>query len=607
MSDLDILSTRIVQELQRVGAALPKDHPDRKALATRIFELLDGSLPTKAEIEAYTPLPSASRTPAEHRAQAVARIADYLWQTLVQEVEAGISVQDLITLVSNYQDTLSSDDRNTVGQAGPLNTDEVLGIVQDVMHAVEGLATPWSNRESLLAQYHHTDLGNAERFLRRYHQDLRYCHAFRTWFIWDGHVWRGDLVQQIQVMANETIRGIYAESAGLLNDQERIALSKHATKSESADRKAAMVLSAGPLVSVKPGIWDAREDLFCCQNGTYDLVRHIFRAHRRSDLLTRQAGVEFNPTAECPTWLAHLDLVFDQDQDFITHFRRFCGYTLLAENPAQVMFIAYGTGQNGKSVTLGTLSYIWGDYALNLSAESLMVRRSEGPRTDLARLPGARLVTASEGDAGSRLSEAWVKQLTGEDQITVRRLYQEEFQFVPKGKIWFGTNHLPTVRGSDLAIWRRLWPIPFTVTIPPDKRDSSIKDRLRTEASGILNWCLAGLRDYQERGYLEKPRRVQEAAEAYRADQDLIGSYLEERCVLDSGGKEPRKSIFADYKAWCEWSGNETLSQKAFANRLKDHGVQDGGVSGHQNARYWKGIRLKTQSELSPFCRGEKQ
>jgi len=167
-----------------------------------------------------------------------------------------------------------------------------------------------------------------------------------------------------------------------------------------------MIACAAPAVAVTPEEFDARPELLNCRNGTLELDTLTFREARREDLLTKCCGVDYDPTATCPTWLAHLDLVFGGDAAYIRGFQELCGYSLLQENPEQIMAILYGIGKNGKSVTIGALARVWGDYAVNIAAESLMVRRGDGPRSDLARLHGARLVTASEGESGAYLSRS---------------------------------------------------------------------------------------------------------------------------------------------------------------------------------------------------------
>ena len=86
------------------------------------------------------------------------------------------------------------------------------------------------------------------------------------------------------------------------------------------------------------------------------------------------------------------------------------------------------------------------------------------------------------------MSEGIVKQLSGGDKITARKLYGSEFEFSPELKLWMATNHKPIIRGTDKGIWRRIAMIPFNVTFTnPDKK---LIHKLRAESSAILGWMI---------------------------------------------------------------------------------------------------------------------
>jgi putative DNA primase/helicase len=360
-------------------------------------------------------------------------------------------------------------------------------------------------------------------------------------------------------------------------------------------RLKAMIESASPLVAVTPDEFDARPELLNCRNGTLELDTLTFREARREDLLTKCCGVDYDPAATCPAWLAHLDLVFGGDETYIRGFQELCGYSLLQDNPEQIMAILYGVGKNGKSVTIGALARVWGDYAVNIAAESLMVRRGDGPRSDLARLHGARLVTASEGESGAYLAESVVKQLTGDDAITVRRLYENEFEFRPGAKIFLATNHEPRIRGTDEGIWRRLWLLPFTVTIPEDRRDPGILDKLEAEGSGILNWCIEGLRRYQANGSrLAPPEKVVAATARFRSESDMVGRFLAQEMKTDPMGTIERTVLYKIYLKWCEDEGERPVSNRAVIKYLRERGFGERKLGG---AMCWTGIRIKSTTE----------
>lgn len=272
-----------------------------------------------------------------------------------------------------------------------------------------------------------------------------------------------------------------------------------------------------------------------------------------------------------------MECIFAGNAGAIAGFRRMCGDSLLAENPAEVFFILHGTGANGKSKTLEVLGAIWGDCARTVDASRTLLARKyhDGPRTELAALVGARLVTTSEGAEGARLDEEVVKQLTGRDRITVRRIYEAEFEYRPGYKIWYATNHRPPV-SADPSIWRRIWLVPFTVTIPPDERDEAIAEKMLAERSGILNWCLAGLREYIDAGHrLVQSEAFAVATEEYRLETDVVKRFLADECVITGETRDfiPRREEYAVYVSWARDNGEPVVSTQKFAGKLREAGV----------------------------------
>lgn len=73
---------------------------------------------------------------------------------------------------------------------------------------------------------------------------------------------------------------------------------------------------------------------------------------------------------------------------------------------------------------------------------------------------------------------ALIKRFTGRDPVKGRFLYREHFEYFPQGKLWLAVNDLPRVPAGDPAIWRRMQVIPFVVTIPPEKRDKALGQKL---------------------------------------------------------------------------------------------------------------------------------
>ena len=205
--------------------------------------------------------------------------------------------------------------------------------------------------------------------------------------------------------------------------------------------------------------------------------------------------------------------------------------------------------------------------------ELLIAGRNNTHPSAIAELHGKRLMFATESGEGRYLSEERVKALTGGDPITAKRLYREPFTFIPTHLLVLSTNHRPLVKGTDFGIWRRIRLIPFEVTISEDEQDTELPAKLLKELPGILAWCYAGWRRYQEHGF-KTPEKVTEATARYRNESDVIGQFLDECCLLDSTKNVPSITLYKEYDSWCEDNGERPMPQRSLTARLREHGIE---------------------------------
>lgn len=438
-----------------------------------------------------------------------------------------------------------------------------------------------------------TDLGNAERFVALHGGVVRYDHTSGKWYRWNGRHWEKDEEGRVVELGKETIRGIHGEAEFVRTADERWDLNRHANSSESRTRINNMLELAKTEVgvSITSERLDKDRHLFNLANGTYDLHADLFRPHSPEDHITKIADLSFDPAAEAPVWAKFLQRIFDGDEELIRFVQRCVGYSLSGDVSEQCLFFAYGTGKNGKTVFFEVLKLIFGDYWQKAPAELLMLRSSEGIPNDIARLQGARFVVASEIQEGRSLNEAKIKDLTGGDTIVARYLHHEFFEFSPTHKLWIFGNHKPNIRGTDDGIWRRIMLIPFAVTIPEEERIpmSELIATMRGELSGILNWALGGYREYRSTG-LAPPGIVKSATDTYRAEMDLIGEFIEERCIAREGGFVMAKVLYAAYLKWCNDRGEHSLRMIQFNERMRERGYAD--RKGHSNYLQWDGLGL---------------
>ena len=401
-------------------------------------------------------------------------------------------------------------------------------------------------------------------FTRRYHRDWRYVATWGRWLVWDGCRWR----TEDTLAATDLIRSVCRHAAlKAANPKVAAKLASASTVSgverlARADRRHAATTEE----------WDADPWLLNTPGGVTDLRSGRKRAHDRADRMTKITTATSG--GDCPIWLQFLDEVTGGDKELQAYLQRMVGYALTGSTREHALFFLYGTGANGKLVFVNTLATILGDYATNAPMDTFMETRTDRHPTDMAGLRGARFVAAIETEQGRRWAESKVKNLTGGDKIAARFMRQDFFEFFPQFKLFVAGNHKPAIRNIDEAMKRRLHLIPFTITVPPEKRDKHLQQKLLAERDGILAWAVQGCLEWQRIGRLDPPQQVLDATEEYFEAEDALGRWLEERCVIEANAKSLTAELFSDWKQWADSAGEFIGSQKRFSDLLLTRGIE---------------------------------
>lgn len=452
-------------------------------------------------------------------------------------------------------------------------------------------------------KFHLTELGNAERIAYYHGENIRYCNELE-WLIWNGKQWTEDSKRQIEAITAKTLRGLYAESKAEEDKYRAKQLYDWAKKCEKRAIRINSILDVRPMVSVKKKELDSHKFLFNCDNGVIDLKTGELLPHDRDLLLTKISSIKYDKNADCPNWISFLESIFkthkgEPDHELIYFLQKAIGYSLTGVTKEQVMFFLFGNGRNGKSTFINIIQDLLGDYGRQTNSDTFLKKRNDsGINNDVARLDGARFVSAVESEEGQQLSEALVKQITGGEKMSARFLRQEYFEFTPEFKVFFTTNHKPIIKGSDEGIWRRIKLIPFTVTIPKDKIDYDLPDKLAKEMSGILNWAVEGCLKWQREG-LGESAAVKAATDDYREDMDILGPYIDENCLVHSEARIEGKSLYENYSKWCYQNNEMELKNRAFYRQLEVRGFKK--EKGAKNKTFILGITLNQYAGATLF------
>lgn len=452
---------------------------------------------------------------------------------------------------------------------------------------------PTSDSCSIVQPGEFTDLGNATRFAQEHQGKIRYCHKFGKWFHWTGTRWGMDEAGEIYRTAKNHILQMLQKAGSIQDDKERAFYLKEIAKLQNTRKADAMLSMArhDERVFVLSESLDSDPFLFNCLTGTVDLKDFKYHTHNTKHLITKISPFTIADTPDCPLWKSHLKLVMAGKEDLIAFLQRALGSCLLGDNRDRKLFLLWGNGANGKSLTLEAIQVILGDYAMKTPAETLLVKRFESIPNDLAALNGARFVYTSEVADGKRLAESLVKEISGDRYIRARFMRGEWFSIPVTFKIFLATNHLPTIRGTDPAIWDRICLIPFNVRIPEGQRRAreELIEEFKAEGAGVLRWLLEGCHEWLHNG-LNPPPEVSAANANYQQQMDILRPFLEDKCEEAPGMQAASADLYSEYEKWAKGNGEEPVSKTLFGKRLREKGFRDSRGTG--GIRIWQGIGL---------------
>lgn len=436
-------------------------------------------------------------------------------------------------------------------------------------------------------------------------RDAKYVADWKSWFFWTGTHWAKDNRREVWTRTRSFLRSqaqqVEAEAAARVaraeaSEVQRI-INKLAQRTEQLKHKQtvaaveALAQANKPSVAV-PDDFDRDLMLVGTPGGNIDLRTGELKAAQREDMLTMLTTCAPAEGGTSPDrWLAFLNEIFAGDEEVVAFMQRLAGYALTGKTTEHKLFFLYGTGRNGKSVFMDTLMKIWGDYARKAAAKTFLNTTGEKHDTGLADLRGRRLVIGSELPKGKTWDEALIKDLTGGDRQAARVMRGDYFEFDPQLTLMIAGNSKPSFRAVDVAIRSRVVLVPFTVTIPDDRQDRNLAEKLQAEGPAILRWAVDGALEWQRMGGLAVPKSIADASAAYMDSEDILGQFLADEAEIASDGFEAMSDVYTRYEGW---STSQGFSHRWSKLKLKEELVARPGLSEHRrnNARGVAGMRL---------------
>lgn len=291
--------------------------------------------------------------------------------------------------------------------------------------------------------------------------------------------------------------------------------------------------------------------------------------------------------AKCKKVKKFFNDIMRDDKEKIAYLQKVMGYWITGDTSMRSLFILWGIGQNGKSIILQILEAILGQFSVTVSKDvfikSASSNRHAGAATPhLIPLVGARFASFSETEIKEKLNEGTLKMLTGNDTISARPNYGEQFNFRPVCKLALITNFKPEITIRDQAMLDRIKYIPFETRFVANpktpnerKKDTAfiaeLVDPNNVYLSNIFAWMVEGARLYFEEG-IETPECLQEKLDEYINELDTVQNFFDDYAEPEDKEKIQMSDMYCEFRMWCKENAETYSIQREFTSTLKGKG-----------------------------------
>jgi P4 family phage/plasmid primase-like protien len=348
------------------------------------------------------------------------------------------------------------------------------------------------------------------------------------------------------------------------------------------------------------------------QNGVLDLERREFREGRPDDYICKKCDVNYIET----------DMADPEFRDKINMVERFFQQILPIESVRKYLLLRFascltghddekfpiltGTGGNGKTILLEFLQSIFGEYSCTVSTTIFTQRSgsSSAASPEIARIRGVRLISAEETEEGSSLNVAKMKELTGGNKITTRKLFEDIEEFKPQAHWFLVCNNLPKITSDDGGTWRRVRVVHFPSSFVEDpsdpmyegtpyvfQRDEHVGEKLYECREAFFSYLFNHYYpEFKRLGAIREPSEVMMTTNSYRQENDHFFQYIKDRIIKSPNSVVKISELHNDFRFWHKETSAET--KLASQKELKVYFEKKFGPHGTGKAAGWRGISI---------------
>lgn len=180
-----------------------------------------------------------------------------------------------------------------------------------------------------------------------------------------------------------------------------------------------------------------------------------------------------------------------------------------------------------------------------------------------------------------------LKELSGDVNISVEQKYQDSISIVNYSRLIFGSNDPITLDSPDDAFWDRIRIIPAIWSVPSDKRDLDLLEKIWDEREGILRKALEYAQKLINRNYI-----VPEGNESIKLKEDWkeqcadeMEFFIKKYVEID----ETDPDLFTPTEELYEWfsrNSRQAMKKQTFSRKLTAYFAKKGLALRHSKGEY---------------------
>jgi P4 family phage/plasmid primase-like protien len=334
-----------------------------------------------------------------------------------------------------------------------------------------------------------------------------------------------------------------------------------------------------------------------------DLTKGETRERKSSDLYDYECPVSYKPWSEYDQKEQsivneYMDVMFKGNKEVILYMKRLIGMFLTKDNSNRAIYMAGGSGKNGKSFLFETLLRSILNKSYSTADPNAFIGQGSNFINNLYSMRNSNVAVLSEGKSNKELNTSVLKRISGDDTQSGELKGKDvvSFKMLCKTVLLFNMAQAPKCDATDKALWDRIiclyFPQEFDITKAKENEEktSFYLSKLDVFFSYFVDGCKEWFQDKSVLRVL--PKEIEEATRKFLQRNDIIMEFIEDTCETGPTFKQERQHLYNRYLGWTSKRDLEKMGRNSFYEYIESKfGVGRGGSN--SDTRVFLGLRLR--------------